>query len=259
LPQVRPVRLIAIWPTNWLVSRSMTQPFEPAQARSILRRNPLRVFNQVSLLSAMTLALVIGFRSFADADIPERYPYDPVCPWGRVADGNGMMVRCLQQNEAHQLLQVQRQVQGQGQGASEPPQVRPAAPVSPPPNGATPPERPLPPTRAGSVIVESVGPAVADAGDLPVAGKQLSAASAKDKYVQCVNQHGGLTAKQAKVVVRFLVRERGRAEGVGVKSHSGLSLAAAQCIADVVNLRYVGYPAAPIVGATIPIVLSSQP
>lgn len=231
----------------------MTQPFEPAQARSILRRNPLRAFNKVSLLSACTLALVVGFQSFADADIPERYPYDPVCPWGRVADGNGMMVRCLQQNEAQQLLQVQ------GPVANEPPPAKSAPAVSPSPANTPSVERPVPPTRAGAVIVESVGPAVADAGDLPVAGKQLSAASAKDKYVQCVNQHGGLTAKQAKVVVRFLVRERGRAEGVGVKSHSGLSLAAAQCIADVVNLRYVGYPAAPIVGATIPIVLSSQP
>lgn len=230
----------------------MTQPFELAQARSILRRNPLRVFNKLSLLSAVTLAMVVGFQSLADADIPERYPYDPVCPWGRVSDGNGMMVRCLQQNEAQHLLQVQGP-------ATQPPAAKSAPAVSPQPPGATSEERPVPPTRAGSVIVESVGPAVADAGDLPVAGKQLSAASAQDKYVQCVNQHGGLTAKQAKVVVRFLVRERGRAEGVGVKSHSGLSIAAAQCIADVVNLRYVGYPAAPIVGATIPIVLSSQP
>lgn len=109
------------------------------------------------------------------------------------------------------------------------------------------------------VRVESVGPAIADAGDLPVAGKQLGSTSANEKYIQCVNRHGGLTAKRAKVVVRFLVRERGRAEGVGVKSHSGMSMPAAQCIADVVNLRYVGYPAAPIVGATIPIVLSSEP
>jgi hypothetical protein len=38
-----------------------------------------------------------------------------------------------------------------------------------------------------------------------------------------------------------------------------MSASAAQCIAEVVNLRYVGYPAAPIVGATIPIVLSAQP
>lgn len=234
---------------NWLVSGAMTQPtdFGPSRSRRWPTYGRLR---RGGVFSVAVGALIVGFQSFADADSPERYPYDPVCPWGRVADGNGMLVRCLQTTEAKQLLQIQ------------PPAVTavsPAPPVSPvhaPATSATAaPEK----RSTTSVIVDSVGPAVADAGDLPVAGKQLGLGSAKEKYVQCVNQHGGLSAKQAKVVVRFLVRERGRAEGVGVKSHAGLSLAAAQCIADVVNLRYVGYPAAPIVGATIPIVLSAQP
>lgn len=139
----------------------------------------------------------------------------------------------------------------------------PATPAGPAATSPTPaPATVVPPPAANDkpkskVVVESVGPAVADAGDLPLAGSKLGLA--KDKFVQCVNEHGGLTSKQGKVVVRFLVRERGRAEGVSVKSHSGMSAAAAQCIAEVVNLRYVGYPAAPIVGATIPVVLSAQP
>jgi hypothetical protein len=49
------------------------------------------------------------------------------------------------------------------------------------------------------------------------------------------------------------VRERGRAEGLTVKDRTGLSLAAAKCIADVVDRRFVGYPAAPIVGADLSI------
>ncbi len=227
----------------------MTQPTDFGQIRSQRWPTCKRILRKGGLLSAAIAALVVGFHSFADADSPERYPYDPVCPWGRVADGNGMLVRCLQTTEAKQLLQLQ--------GAAAPAPAIPAvSPGSAPSASAVAaPEKRSP----VSVIVESVGPAIADAGDLPVAGKQLGLGSAKEKYVQCVNQHGGLTAKQGKVVVRFLVRERGRAEGVGVKSHSGLSLPAAQCIADVVNLRYVGYPAAPIVGATIPIVLRAQP
>src|SRR5436190_5971218 len=32
-----------------------------------------------------------------------RYPFDPVCPWGRVADGRGMLVRCLEPAEAQRL------------------------------------------------------------------------------------------------------------------------------------------------------------
>lgn len=207
-----------------------------------------RRLHQLGLLVGAVAVLVVGSQSVAGADIPERYPYDPACPWGRVADGNGMMVRCLDPAEAKQLLQIS------GAPASaaraEPPQQpassSPATPVAPEPKAV--------PTR---IAVESVGPAVADAGELPLAGSKLGLA--KDKFVQCAVQHGGLTAKQAKVVVRFLVREKGRAEGVGIKSHAGVSLAAAQCIAEVVNLRYVGYPAAPIVGATIPIVLSAQP
>lgn len=225
----------------------MTMSTDSLQTRDPGGRWAPRV-RHAGMLSGLVVALVAGFHSVADADIPERYPYDPVCPWGRVADGNGMMVRCLESGEAKSLLQMQGSVKPAESTA-------PAGPSVPP--VASEPAAAKPSTVSGKVVVESVGPAVADAGDLPLAGSKLS--SAKDKYVQCVAQNGGLSAKQGKVVVRFLVRERGRAEGVSVKSHSGISAAAAQCIAEVVNLRYVGYPAAPIVGATIPILLSTQP
>jgi hypothetical protein len=45
---------------------------------------------------------------------------------------------------------------------------------------------------------------------------------------------------------------------VSVAKSKGLSAEAARCIADVVDRRYVGYPAAPIVGATLPIVLTAR-
>lgn len=216
---------------------------------------------QAALLCGLVGVLLAGFQSVAGADIPERYPYDPACPWGRVADGNGMMVRCLDPNEAKQLLSVTGG--GQTNEVLAPANVQPiASPTSAPgvsaPGSSVRPPAPDAAAKLGSkIVVDSVGPAVADAGELPLASSKLGLA--KDKFVQCVHQNGGLTSKQAKVVVRFLVRERGRAEGVSVKSHSGMSAPAAQCIAEVVNLRYVGYPAAPIVGATIPVVLSAQP
>jgi hypothetical protein len=103
------------------------------------------------------------------------------------------------------------------------------------------------------VTITAIGPAQADTGELPLAGSKLEAA--KERFVECVNKQGGMQLTRARVVLRFLVRERGRAEGVEVKSVSGLSEAAAKCIADVVDRRYVGYPAAPIVGATLPIEL----
>jgi hypothetical protein len=207
----------------------------------------------VLICGAALMAVIVGRQSFAGADNPVRYPYDPACPWGRIADGNGMLVRCLVAAEASQLAASS----GVARGAAE------ASPVAGTGDAFTPvePAASAAPVSAavakGGARVDLVGPAVADAGELPLADKKL--AVAKDRFVECVNKNGGMMAKQGKVVVRFLVRERGRAEGVGVKSFNGVSQAAAECIADVVNLRYVGYPAAPIVGATIPIVLSAAP
>jgi hypothetical protein len=89
----------------------------------------------------------------------------------------------------------------------------------------------------------------ADTGELPEARTQLLRAG--ERYVQCVESNGGLSSSPARVTLRFLVRERGRAEGVTVKEREGLSLGAAKCVASVVDRRYVGYPAAPIVGADL--------
>jgi hypothetical protein len=106
------------------------------------------------------------------------------------------------------------------------------------------------------VVVKEVGQAFADTGGLPEAQRQLRRPI--DRYAACVESNGGLEADPARVTVRFLVRERGRAEGVAVKDRRGVSLAAAKCIADVIDRRYVGYPAAPIVGATLSIELGSE-
>lgn len=205
----------------------------------------------------------LGLGSVATAEntaekSPVRYPYDPACAWGRLADGHGMLIRCLEPGEASVLLESSLH--------ANPPRSAEAPPREVPPREAPPsaaPAKPAPavnakPPAAGSapqqLIVSEVGPAVADSGELPLAANKLGAP--KDRYIDCVRNNGGLSRDTGKVVVRFLVRERGRAEGVSVKSHSGMSQAAAECIADVVDRRYVGYPAAPIVGATIPIELS---
>jgi hypothetical protein len=110
---------------------------------------------------------------------------------------------------------------------------------------------PTPNKASRRVRLQAVGPAQADTGDLPEAQGQLVRAS--DRYVQCVESAGGISSSPAKVTLRFLVRERGRAEGVTVKDRSGVSVAGAKCIAEVVDRRFVGYPAAPIVGADLSI------
>jgi hypothetical protein len=211
----------------------------------------------VLICGGAIVAVIAGRQSFAGADNPVRYPYDPACPWGRIADGNGMLVRCLLATESSQLMASSHATRPVGAAPANGTIGAPGT-VGGTGDAFTPVEA-APPAVAlkGNIRVDSVGPAVADAGELPLADKKL--AVAKDRFVECVAKNGGLSSKQAKIVVRFLVRERGRAEGVGVKSFNGVSQAAAECIADVVNLRYVGYPAAPIVGATIPIVLSVYP
>jgi hypothetical protein len=199
----------------------------------------------------------------ADVAHAARYPLDPVCPWGRLADGHGVLVRCLERAEAQSLMSP-------AAPAAAPPGAAPAAllePARPAPGSAelnaqaasgrnpgVAAQTPAPPrdTRIyRKVSVKEVGPAVADTGDLPEAQVQLR--KAQERYAQCISNNGGLEGAAGKVTLRFLVRERGRAEGVSVKERQGVSLAAAKCIAEVVDRRYVGYPAAPIVGATLSI------
>ena len=50
--------------------------------------------------AGMALALAAVEADRADAS---RYPYDPVCAWGRIANGRGMLKRCLTQAEAQAL------------------------------------------------------------------------------------------------------------------------------------------------------------
>lgn len=183
--------------------------------------------------------------AIADESGKERYPYDPACPWGRLADGHGMLLRCLQPEEATALLHADGPTAATDaaiEGSKRPSKGEARGEEG---GGEAPP--------AQAVMVHQVGPVSVDTGDLPLAADKLSAP--KDRYVRCLMEHGGPQAERARVVVRFLVRERGRAEGVSVQRHEGMSKAAAACIADVVDRRYVGYPAAPIVGATIPIEL----
>jgi hypothetical protein len=200
------------------------------------------------------------------AEHPARYPFDPVCPWGRLSDGHGLLLRCLERTEAQALSAA-------APGTSAAPAAIAAVPTSAVPDAARNPApssaegtpqalsgrnpalpAPTPPRSAKlyrKVSVKEVGTAQADTGELPEAQPQLRKVA--DRYAQCVGNNGGLEGEQGKVTLRFLVRERGRAEGVSVKERHGVSLAAAKCVAEVVDRRYVGYPGAPIVGATLSI------
>jgi len=162
------------------------------------------------------------------SDDTSRYPYDPACPWGRIANGKGMIVRCIGKPEADYLLSRTPAPAGSAAG----------------------------PAPAMEGVSVQVGPVLVDEGKLPLAEKKLAAP--RDRYLECVGKHGGLAAKTGEVRVRFLVRARGRAEGVSVTKRSNVSPDAARCIADVVDRRLVGTPDAPMVGATVIVKFSGR-
>ncbi|MCK6532337.1 MAG: hypothetical protein L6Q84_05125 [Polyangiaceae bacterium] len=201
-----------------------------------------RVIPIVSVMCAAAAGLLVGARP-GSAQEASRYPYDPVCPWGRLSNGKGMLVRCIAEGEARALPE---------KGTSPPPPAAPSASAPPAPSASADPP-PADPLKAFALRGITV---TADEGKLPAAEKKL--AQGKDKILECVGKHGGLEKNEGEAHVRFLVSARGRAEGVSVKKRVGMSAAAADCIAHVVDRRWVGEPPAPMVGGTAVIRVGKQ-
>jgi len=189
------------------------------------------------LLTGAALALIAGAAVAAPPEHKppgQRYPYDPVCRWGRIADGHGMLLRCLTEGEATMLTKNDAP-----RPAAKPPRAKPT-----PTPESEPEQQPAEPALTAQVTSVQV-----DSGELPLAQRKLN--QPIERYVRCVLDHGGLSAGKGAAHLRFLVRERGRAEGVSIKEAKGMTQSAAKCIADVVDRRFVGYPAAPMVGTTV--------
>src|SRR6187551_1368921 len=64
-----------------------------------------RLKRALIMLSCASLLLAFGaLASGETADaLLRRYPYDPACPWGRIGNGKGVIVRCLTEAEAQAL------------------------------------------------------------------------------------------------------------------------------------------------------------
>jgi hypothetical protein len=204
---------------------------------------------QRSIQHYMVAGLVFGGVAFGAAGalsetvegLLRRYPYDPACLWGRLANGKGTVLRCLTEQEAATL----------GMTASAP-----AQPGTPAPATSAAPAAPVDPslTKPGRVEI-TVGPVVADKGELGL-GKL---GAPKDRYAKCVEDNGGVRGESGEVHVRFLVRSKGIAEGVSVQKRLNVSPEAARCIAEVVDRRHVGVPDEPLVGATLQLKIVARP
>lgn len=187
-------------------------------------------------MSALVLGLpVLGVAATMEA----RYPYDPACPWGRLANGKGMIHRCLTEQEAVSLAT---------RAPADPtPASRSASSGEDTPTDLPPLGQKVPPFEL------SVGPIEADQGEITIGKLHVPI----DRYRSCVEEGGGLEKEKARVVVKFLVRgERVRAEGASIESFDGVSQRTAQCIADVVDRRQVGAPSVPLTGARLTFVMT---
>jgi hypothetical protein len=231
---------------------------------TISNSSKIRKYLRASLLVVGLLGVgAVAFSESQDA-LVRRYPYDPACPWGRVSNGKGMIVRCVSEQEANALAKAApapgplttpasttpgdpTAPAGATQAPSSATAPTTAASGTPASPGAPVEGAPTPPMTSSNEFEVTVGPIVADKGELGL-GK-LSAP--KDRYKKCVVDNGGLKGESGEVQVRFLVRTQGIAEGVTVHKRMNVSAEAARCVADIVDRRRVSVPSEPMVGATV--------
>jgi hypothetical protein len=177
------------------------------------------------------------------------------CPHGALEDPHRGFVRCLQASERD------------AGWLPPPPQAEPQPPdagvegpgdAGPPANdaGAAPPapqvtvpapkeEKPAP----GPPPLVAFTPPKFEGGEVPRAEKFLN--GVLDGMGKCVADNGGLKADKGTLKISFLVRARGRAEGVEVASAKGIGTEAANCIRLLLKNRSVGAPSADPVGVTV--------
>lgn len=92
-------------------------------------------------------------------------------------------------------------------------------------------------------------------GEVPRAEKAVTKLA--DEMGKCVAKNGGLSRASGSMKVQFIVRARGRAEGVEILSSQGVSAEASACVRLLLKNRAIGEPTADPVGVTF--VLSMKP
>lgn len=180
-----------------------------------------------------------GNRPSADAGLPDDGGSSgdggPRCPYGSLEDPHRGFVRCLTpeerdagwlppppQKDPAQRDPAQQDPPADDAGAAKPAAIAPAVEVGAPKfeNGQV--------TRVEKVL----GGVAGDVG-------------------KCIADHGGLTGATGSLKVQFLVRARGRAEGVEVLGVKGVSAEAGECVRKLLKNKAIGAPSADPVGVTV--------
>jgi hypothetical protein len=168
----------------------------------------------------------------APADAGPSDDAGPRCPYGELSDPHRGFVRCLlpEERDAGWL----------------PPPSQGEPPAQPPPKEAP---------RSGPPPVVEIGAAKFESGDVPKADKALGKLAGD--IAQCVAEHGGLTGDAGTLKVTFLVRARGRAEGVEVSGAKGVTAEATACVRVLLKNKAIGAPTADPVGVSVVVTLKA--
>ncbi len=171
------------------------------------------------------------------------------CPHGALEDPHRGFVRCLREDEKDAgwlppAPQPEPPAADAGPDADAAPEKGPEKPAPEKPAPEKPaPEKPQPPP------VVTVGTPKFEGGEVPKAEKFLNAQI--EGIGKCIATNGGLSAKKGSIKLSFLVRARGRAEGVEVASSKGITEAAEGCVRLLLKNRAVGAPSADPVGVIV--------
>ena len=86
-------------------------------------------------------------------------------------------------------------------------------------------------------------------GDVPNVAKRLEKVA--PDLAKCVADNGGLSGVSGSIKVQFLVRVRGRAEGVEILDSRGVTSDAQRCIRQLLKNKPIGTPSSDPVGVTV--------
>ena len=160
----------------------------------------------------------------------------PKCPYGELTDPHRGFVRCLTPDE-------------RDAGWLPPTAQTPQAPPAPAPAPSVEPDAGSPTASSGPAPAVEIGSPTFENGQVPRTEKALGKMS--DAIGKCVGDHGGLSGATGTMKVAFLVRVRGRAEGVEVQSAKNVSQEAKDCVRVLLKNKAIGAPSADPVGVTL--------
>lgn len=160
---------------------------------------------------------------------------DGGCSYGRLEDPHRGFVRCLASGEADAGWLPPAPQGSEDAGAATAPDAAAVAEPAP--------------------LVEMGEPSFEN-GQVANAAKFLTGQA--EQIGRCVAEHGGLAGGAGKLKLQFLVRGRGRAEGVEIVSAKGIGEPARECVRLLLKNKNVGPPSADPVGVTVTITLKAK-